>query len=56
MRGVYYQDPVTSTAATTRHQNGTPMLGIPVAGHLKGFYKIKIDLEENGSEPDVKIV
>ena len=37
--GVYCQGLVTSTAATTRHLNGTLKLGVPVAGHLKGFYK-----------------
>jgi hypothetical protein len=41
--GVSKQYPVTSTAATARQRNGTPMLGVPVAGHLKGFYKNRFD-------------
>jgi len=35
--GISNQSPVTSTAATSRYWNGTPKLGVPVAGHLKGF-------------------
>ena len=41
--------------ATARHLNEYPMLGVPVAGHLKWFYKKKI-WKANGSEPECGVI
>ena len=51
--GVYCQGPVTSTTATARHLNRTPMHGVLVAGHLKGFYK-KYIWNQTGQSPIVE--